>query len=1195
MQKPYNIGLDIGTTSVGWAVVDEKFNIIKKGNKRKALWGVRLFDEADPAEIRRNFRSTRRRYDRRRERIKLLQEEFKEEINRVDPNFFIKLKESFYQETDLNNKKHPLSKEEKEMLKKYQNKYPTIYHLRNKLIINPEKEDIRLVYLTIHHIVKYRGNFNLNMDNFDVNKLNIQEKIEEVFNTIFELFQDIYGVSEPQIEAYLINEIENILIIESKSDKKKKLEKVFETIFHKRVSKELANALCGYQINLENLFATELENNKKIDFNSSDIDDKLLELERELDDKIEVINSLKELYEMVTLKIIFKDQDNCSISNLMVNNYKNHETDLKIVKNLIRPFRKEYKRLFKNIVDDTQRETLCLYTKYTRNHISNTDFSDEIKKVLENIINVENEKEITKIIEKINNGKFMPRITDTSNGMYPYQINLAELRIILENQGKYYPFLLNKVDDEYKIEKLLKFRIPYYVGPLVNKENSQFAWMERKSNEKITPYNFNSVVDIRQSAKNFIYRMIGNCSYLLNEKSIPANSILYSKFKVLNELKQIKINDHRIDIEFQHKIYKDFFLKNKGSLTDKKFKNYLRTTNEINMYIENNGVELNITGYSSDKKFANDMNSYLDFFGEDGLFTDTDFNTYDAETIIELITVLEDKNILKEEILELYPKLENKISKILSLKYNGWSRLSKKLLNAKYYQDQENFSKKSIMDLMWDSNENFIQILNNPKYNFQKMIEIENNQQENIELNYSLVSNLATSPANKRGIYQALKVIKEIIDYMGYEPLNISIEMSRSHDKKQRTDDRKKRLLDLYDKAKKDIENYKKLKDELKNQEKIESEKLLLYFIQEGKSLYSGKDIDINYLYSDEYEVDHILPQTLIKDDSIDNKALVLRDENQIKRDNLVLPSEFKKHHLWWKHLKDINLISSKKYYNLIRDKYTDKDIEGFINRQLVETRQITKHVANIIKSLYKNTNVIYLKASISHNYRERFKLYKYRDLNDFHHAHDAYLAITLGIYQNKYLKTKMNRFEFRDLVSKLILENRYNELRYGYVVNSIDNDFIKVNDETGEVLLNIDDFTKKIEDTLYRNDILISKKVEYKTGEFYNQTKNKKGKVGVPLKKGLDTNLYGSYTSLNPSYALVVKYQKKNKTEQRMIGIPIYIDIQNNQESQIILICDLYVSMRSVKSYKKAYKHNLTISYMEDHFKMYFDPQVFQ
>lgn len=52
--------------------------------------------------------------------------------------------------------------------------------------------------------------------------------------------------------------------------------------------------------------------------------------------------------------------------------------------------------------------------------------------------------------------------------------------------------------------------------------------------------------------------------------------------------------------------------------------------------------------------------------------------------------------------------------------------------------------------------------------------------------------------------------------------------------------------------------------------------------------------------------------------------------------------------------------------------------------------------------------------------------------------------------------------------------------------------------------------------------------------------------------------------------------------------------EIQNNIESQIILICDIYVSMRSVKSYKKAYNHKLTMNYLEEHFKIYFDPVVF-
>ena len=43
------------------------------------------------------------------------------------------------------------------------------------------------------------------------------------------------------------------------------------------------------------------------------------------------------------------------------------------------------------------------------------------------------------------------------------------------------------------------------------------------------------------------------------------------------------------------------------------------------------------------------MDSYIDFFGDNGIFKDTNLTIDDAEKIIELITVLEDKEILKEE------------------------------------------------------------------------------------------------------------------------------------------------------------------------------------------------------------------------------------------------------------------------------------------------------------------------------------------------------------------------------------------------------------------------------------------------------------------------------------------------------------------------------------------------------------------
>ena len=195
MKKNYSIGLDIGTTSVGWAVIDsDNYNIIRKGNKN--LWGVRLFDEADTAEQRRLFRNNRRRFDRRRERIHLLQEEFKDEMNKVDTDFYTKLKESFFKETDVQNKTITISKEEKKMIKEYNKKYPTIYHLREALIESNQKYDIRLVYLALHHMIKYRGNFLYDNKNFKTSSSEIKEKMEQ---TCLERYDTRYPMQNKEV------------------------------------------------------------------------------------------------------------------------------------------------------------------------------------------------------------------------------------------------------------------------------------------------------------------------------------------------------------------------------------------------------------------------------------------------------------------------------------------------------------------------------------------------------------------------------------------------------------------------------------------------------------------------------------------------------------------------------------------------------------------------------------------------------------------------------------------------------------------------------------------------------------------------------------------------------------------------------------------------------------------------------------
>ena len=1150
--KKYNIGLDIGTTSVGWAVVEcDKQKIMRKGNRQ--LWGVRLFEEANTAEARRLFRSTRRRYDRRRERIRLLQEEFKNEINKVDPNFFIKLKESKFKDTDTKNKTIFLADDERKLIKEYNSKFKTIYHLRYHLMNSNEKEDIRLIYLAMHHIIKYRGNFNYTDNNFNIDNLDIKERLINFFNNYFNHINSEF--LDEFAEIIDIDELAKALEIQDRNDLKIKIKSILSEsdIFDNKIITEFQKMFLGNKFNIGTILAIESNDkelsNLSISLNGDDLDnqEKMDKVEELCGDKIEIIYIMKELYDSIFLKKLFSVPGINSISSLMIYKFDKYHNQLKNIKLKM----KQDKKLFKEFFKDEN----CIYNQYVNNKLTSQEFAKKVNDAFSKI----------GLNEVIDENELLPKITSTENGKYPYQLNKNELEEIIKKQSKYYPFLKETTNNgELKIVKLLEFKIPYYVGPLKNNENKKdenhFAWIIKNSNEKITPYNFDEVVNKEATAEKFITRMISNCTYLIKEEALPNNSILYCKFKVMNELKQIKINGERIDNDIQHKIIDELFLKVNGKISNKKFKDYLFSSNYYSMY-----PELNITGYSADNAFANNMQPYIDFFGENGIFKGTNYTEDDAENIIKWITIFEDKYILENKVRYNYPSLsDNAINEIKKKKYKGWGSLSKKLLTKKYYVEKDSGVKKSILDLMYNTKDNFMQILNDDKYKFQDMIREINNFDETIKkFNYDTVKELATSPANKRGIYQALCVLDEIIKFIGYEPENIMIEMARSDEKKERKDDRKKYLEKIYEKCKSEINNYNSLKSKL-NESIIDNEKMYLYFIQEGKCLYSGTPIDINNLNSGEYEVDHIIPRTLIKDNSIDNKALVCRKYNQEKAASYVLPKEYRNNNIeWWKHLRKIGLISAKKFYNLTRKEYKDEDIEGFINRQLVETRQITKHVANIINSLYKKTKVVYLKANLSHNYRDKFELYKFRDINDCHHAHDAYLAAVLGEYKEKYLKFDVN-FDFvREYNQELRKSKNYKNLNYGYVINSLDNDTFDIfsaltqkyfDSKTGELIFDVKEFNNRVENTLYRNDIMVSRKSEIRTGMMYKQTIKPKADGLVRLKKDMPTGLYGGYTNIETTYLSLVKYKEKIK----LIGIPYEIALKSknniNEKNDFII-----------------------------------------
>src|SRR5699024_435459 len=144
--------------------------------------------------------------------------------------------------------------------------------------------------------------------------------------------------------------------------------------------------------------------------------------------------------------------------------------------------------------------------------------------------------------------------------------------------------------------------------------------------------------------------------------------------------------------------------------------------------------------------------------------------------------------------------------------------------------------------------------------------------------------------------------------------------------------------------------------------------------------------------------IDHIFPRNFVPDDSIDNLALVTTEMNDKKSGEkmpLEIINESERHvrKMHWKKLHDNKLISDKKYSRLMKNGFSDQDKESFFARQLVETRQITKHVRDILQERFEQTEIHTVNANIVSNMRKHSEVLKMRELNNKHHAVDAFMA----------------------------------------------------------------------------------------------------------------------------------------------------------------------------------------------------------
>jgi CRISPR-associated endonuclease Csn1 len=152
---------------------------------------------------------------------------------------------------------------------------------------------------------------------------------------------------------------------------------------------------------------------------------------------------------------------------------------------------------------------------------------------------------------------------------------------------------------------------------------------------------------------------------------------------------------------------------------------------------------------------------------------------------------------------------------------------------------------------------------------------------------------------------------------------------------------------------------------------------------QKYRSPYTGEMIPLAKLFTSAYEIEHVIPQSRYFDDSFSNKVICEAEVNKLK--DRQLGFEFIKAHKGEKvqisQGKTVEILSIEAYEKFVKDNYANNrtkmkkllmdDIpDGFIERQLNDSRYISKLIKNLLSNIVREKlpNGEYEQEAVSKN-----------------------------------------------------------------------------------------------------------------------------------------------------------------------------------------------------------------------------------
>lgn len=514
---------------------------------------------------------------------------------------------------------------------------------------------------------------------------------------------------------------------------------------------------------------------------------------------------------------------------------------------------------------------------------------------------------------------------------------------------------------------------------------------------------------------------IGKCSLTGEDIKLHKAHVLAQDFIILQKINDLRVYDENVyenrELTPDEKAVLKAELQNKKEMSFDKVRNLLKKnfTNAKYGQFSHEAIDDKISGNKTNVVMAS-----KDILGDkwDNFSDDEKFN------IIDMLFSDESNDEVKEKYRNNFNLTDEEINNILDKAIykldTGYLRYGKKaVVRLDEIMDKENIGLfNAIIHSGFSIQENnevseyleyYGKILQN------SVVDPQINNPKNDEEKYGKISN----PTVHIALNQLRKLINELIQLYG-KPEQIVIELARDLKNgkaaKLKHIKQNKENQKINDKIKKMLEEFK-----IKN-DKTARDKVKLWFeLGDDENIrrcvYTGEIISLAELFSDNVQIEHIVPYSRSLDDSFNNKTLSMKSANYYKGNKTPYEAfgNNKDGFNYNEILERAKIFNKSKFDRFTKDAMNiyNKDGGDFIASQLSDTQYISRMASEYLKSLYpknKHSSIWTIPGQLTAMIRGKLGLNNLlsenseKNRNDHrHHAVDAFVvAITTRSFLQK-------------------------------------------------------------------------------------------------------------------------------------------------------------------------------------------------